>query len=95
MATSTVARALAALLSLSLLTGPGMLASAQSVQPSNDTLPTSESKSGTSLRLTGGPVFDTRTYNIAPLTEEMGKGQNQVRVGVRIPPFIQVAFGEC
>lgn len=88
MATSTVARAMAALLSLSLLAGSGMLASAQSVQPSNDTLPTSESNSMTSLRLTGGPVFDTRTYYIAPLTEEMGKGQNQVRVGVRIPPFI-------
>ncbi|KAK0122144.1 hypothetical protein ONS95_010405 [Cadophora gregata] len=81
MATSTVARAMAALLSLSLLAGSGMLASAQSVQPSNDTLPTTESKAVTSLRLTGGPVFDTRTYYIAPLTEEMGKGQNQVRVG--------------
>ncbi|KAH7370595.1 hypothetical protein BKA65DRAFT_20816 [Rhexocercosporidium sp. MPI-PUGE-AT-0058] len=81
MATSTVARAMAALLSLSLLTGSGMLASAQSVQPTNDTLPSSETNAVTSLRLTGGPVFDTRTYKIAPLTEEMGKGQNQVRVG--------------
>ncbi|KAG4444298.1 hypothetical protein IFR05_000273 [Cadophora sp. M221] len=81
MAASIVARAMAALLSLSLLTGSGMLASAQSVQPSNDTLPASESNAVTSLRLTGGPVFDTRTYNIAPLTEQMGKGQNQVRVG--------------
>lgn len=85
MATSIVPRGMATLLSLALLVGSGMLASAQSVQPSNDTLPSSESNSVTSLRLSGGPVFDTRSYTIAPLTVEVGKGQNMVRVGVRIP----------
>ncbi|CZS88722.1 uncharacterized protein RAG0_00369 [Rhynchosporium agropyri] len=80
MATSTVARAVAGLLSISLLAASGMLASAQSVQPSNDTLPSSETKAATNLRLTAGPVFDEKSFLIAPLTEEMGKGQNQVGV---------------
>ncbi|KAL2066411.1 hypothetical protein VTL71DRAFT_2482 [Oculimacula yallundae] len=81
MATSTVARAMVALLSISLLAGPGLFASAQSVAPSNDSLPASEIDAKTNLMLTGGPVFESRRYFIAPLTEEMGKGQNQVRVG--------------
>ncbi|KUJ08445.1 uncharacterized protein LY89DRAFT_599683 [Mollisia scopiformis] len=57
-----------------------MLASAQSVQPSNATLPTSESGSETVLSLTGGPIFTGQTYNIAPLTAEVGKGQTPTAV---------------
>lgn len=57
-----------------------MLASAQSVQPSNATLPTSMSGSETVLSLTGGPIFAGQTYNIAPLTESVGRGQSGTAV---------------
>ncbi|KAH8786668.1 hypothetical protein BGZ57DRAFT_851658 [Hyaloscypha finlandica] len=50
------------------------LASAQSVSPSNATLPASESASETVLHLVGGPLFSQTNYNIAPLTASAGKG---------------------
>ncbi|KAE8449262.1 hypothetical protein EG329_008429 [Mollisiaceae sp. DMI_Dod_QoI] len=78
MAASTAARrSMASLVSIVLLMG---WASAQSVQPSNATLPTSESGSETVLSLTGGPIFAGMTYNIAPLTESVGKGQSATSV---------------
>ncbi|KAF8864310.1 hypothetical protein BDZ45DRAFT_34253 [Acephala macrosclerotiorum] len=81
MAASTAVRSMASFLSIVLLVGSGMLASAQSVQPSNATLPTSMSGSETVLSLTGGPVFaGQQTYNIAPLTEQVGRGQTGTAV---------------
>ncbi|KAF4627481.1 hypothetical protein G7Y89_g10674 [Cudoniella acicularis] len=59
----------------------GSRAAAQSVQPSNSTLPSSESAAMTQLKLSGGPVLQTPfEYNIAPLTTQVGKGQTSTAV---------------
>ncbi|KAN0110317.1 hypothetical protein V8E51_006704 [Hyaloscypha variabilis] len=78
MAASTVARSMASFFTIALV---GVsLASAQSVSPSNATLPASESGSETVLRLVGGPIFEATNYNIAPLTASAGKGGTATEV---------------
>lgn len=72
---------MATFLSVVLLTGSGMLAVAQSVQPSNGSLPFPER---TSLKIAGGPLFDSKSFTIAPLTAENGGGAGPVAVAVRI-----------
>ena len=86
MATSTVARTKASLLSGVLLVG---LVSSQSVSPSNTSLP----NLFTQLTLLGGggSLFTQSAFNIAPLTTAVGLGQSQAAVNVRIPPL--TAFG--
>lgn len=79
MAASTAVRSMAGIL---FLLGSVMMASAQSVAPSNATLPTEESGSETVLSLTGGPIFAGMTYNIAPLTGQVGKGETPTAVAV-------------
>lgn len=78
MATSIVARSMAVFMFcvIFLVT----LASAQSVSPSNSTLPDSEKNSETELKLSGDAKAPSAQYNIAPLTESQGKGQNAVDV---------------
>lgn len=72
MATSTVARRnMAPLLSGILLFVA--LVSGQSVQPSNASLPASESIF-TQLSVTGGQLLTQSAFNIAPLTAEVGMG---------------------
>lgn len=63
------------------------LASAQSVSPSNASLPASESIF-TQLTLLGGggPLLTQNAFNIAPLTAEVGLGESAGAVAVRIPP---------
>lgn len=60
------------------------LASAQNVQPSNASLPASESIF-TQLIILQGSIFSQTTFNIAPLTAEVGLGQDANAVAVRIP----------
>jgi hypothetical protein len=89
MAASTAARSMASFFTIALI-GISSLASAQSVSPSNATLPASESGSETVLRLVGGPIFSQTNYNIAPLTTPAGKGGTATAVAVSIstgPPF--------
>ena len=82
MAASAVARtrAMASFLTIALV--GFSLASAQSVSPSNATLPASESASETVLHLVGGPLFSQTNYNIAPLTASAGKGGSPTVVAV-------------
>jgi hypothetical protein len=83
MAAWTVARSMASFFTIALI---GIsLASAQSVAPSNATLPVGESGSETVLRLIGGPIFaQTVSYNIAPLTPSAGRGASPAAVAVSI-----------
>jgi hypothetical protein len=80
MATSIVARMMANLLFCAIFLVA--LGSAQSVSPSNSTLPDSESNSETQLKTSGGPKDPPAQYNIAPLTEQNGKGQTATGVAV-------------
>jgi len=77
MATSIVAKTMVALLSfvwcMAALTG------AQSVQPSNATLPVKTTKSETQLTLKGAAFF---SFNLAPLTVKAGLGSSPTGVGV-------------
>lgn len=89
MATSTVARKMAGLLSIVFLLG---MATAQAnaanaqfagfVVPTNATLPTSETMTESVLTLSGGPLFDGKVYNVAPLTEQVGKGLSTTMLSV-------------
>jgi hypothetical protein len=80
MAASTVARSMASFFTIALIAIS--LASAQSVSPSNATLPASEIGSETVLRLVGGPLFSQANYDIAPLTASAGKGGSPTVVSV-------------
>ncbi|KAE9372159.1 hypothetical protein N431DRAFT_338950 [Stipitochalara longipes BDJ] len=88
MAASTVARSMASFFTIALI--GFSLASAQSVSPSNATLPASESGSETVLRLVGGPIFSATNYNIAPLTASAGKGGSPTAVAI-VPQAINLA----
>jgi hypothetical protein len=62
-------------------------AAGQSVQPSNNTLPASESQSVTQLSLTlNPPPFGQAIYNLAPLTPNVGLGQDAQTVAVSPRP---------
>jgi len=84
MATSTK---MAGLLSIALMMG---MANAQiapvngSVAPMNVSLPMSESGSESVLKLVGGPPLggDGKSYFVAPLTENMGKGSTPPTLAV-------------
>jgi hypothetical protein len=81
MATSTVARKMAGLLSIAFLIG---MVNAQAdaansqfagfVVPTNATLPPNESTTESILTLSGGPLPTSKQYHIAPLTVEDGIG---------------------
>lgn len=78
---STAVRSMASLATILLAVSMASAQSAQ-VQPSNATLPTSESGSEFVLSFTGGPIQTMQTYNIAPLTEAIGKGQTAAAIAV-------------
>ena len=59
------------------------LVSGQSVQPSNASLPATESVF-TQLTITGATSLSPSVFNIAPLTEQVGLGGNANAVSVRI-----------
>jgi hypothetical protein len=67
------------------------MASAQSVAPSNATLPSGESSAENQVKLTGGGLIDAKIYTIAPLTTAVGEGQSSTAVGVR-PSLHQLAL---
>jgi hypothetical protein len=82
---STAVRGMASLVSLLLAVS---MASAQSVQPSNATLPTSESGSEFVLSFPGGPIPPPGSYNIVPLTSSVGKGADMAMLAVWILFFV-------
>lgn len=84
MVTSTVARSMASLFSAVLLLLV-TLVSGQSVQPSNASLPATESTL-TQLTISGGGLLSQTVFNIAPLTPNVGMGGSPPAVAVRIPP---------
>ncbi|KAI0997751.1 hypothetical protein K3495_g10437 [Podosphaera aphanis] len=55
-----------------------VLASAQSVTSTNNTLPVQQTNSAFILQLEGSPLFDDRAYVVIPLTVAAGMGQNSV-----------------
>jgi len=80
MATSSVARIMA--VCLSIVWFLVALACGQSVQPSNATLPDDERLSQTQLKVPGGPLGQPTSYNLAPLTVQVGRGGNSATVSV-------------
>jgi hypothetical protein len=58
-------------------------AMAQSVTPSNATLPASQSNAKNIITLSGGMLLEKKAYAIAPLTESVGRGGNPTTAAVR------------
>jgi hypothetical protein len=82
MATSTVAHTMGKLLSVVLLLGAAVT-SAQSVQPTNGTLPAPRDNIQEQLRLAGPHNSTGQAFNIAPLTGQAGAGGTAVDLSVR------------
>ena len=77
MAASSVARRIASLSLTLLMSG---MALAQSVAPSNTTLPKDETTAVSALTLSGEPLFAFADYIVAPLTPGAGRGLTDVSV---------------
>lgn len=69
-----------------------IVTSAQSVGPTNDTLPDQETKSAFVLRLSGGALLEEKSYVVVPLTVAAGKGQSAVAISVSYVFQIQFSF---
>ena len=89
MAASTVARSLLAFLFIAFIAAS---TAAETVSPSNATLPTLESGLLTTLELLpeDSLAFQQSNYQIVPLTQGVGKGLNPTAVSVRDIPLPEI-----